>query len=270
VRVAVAVLGLIAAASAAAQPIALLPAVGDAPEGERKSIDGALRAAFKTADGVQLQAPSDTKRHLLSLAEMGLVCVPEDVPCLSKLGIAADVALVMVPVAGASTGSSKTVSLTIAVVDVASSALLRTAKGTLSPTDDDKLRALVAEALGKKPPDPKPPDDPHPPDHPPDVPPDVPPDPPPHDPPPDTGAGPSASTIGFIVAGVGGALGGVGLIGAVACEAIYRDLVGDFDPNTRSAVINPGRALWITTGIGAVALASGLVVAVVTQPEGSE
>ena len=75
---------LLAAATPA--PVALLASVGTTSEENRHDVDAALRQALRDEDSVDLLSPVETNQHVMSFAEMGLVCLPEDVACLVKLG----------------------------------------------------------------------------------------------------------------------------------------------------------------------------------------
>jgi hypothetical protein len=245
-----------AAQGALAQSVALLPSVGGVPESERKAVDGALRKALNAVDGVRLQSAADTKRHVLSMAELGLVCLPDDIPCLAKIGLAADVALVLVPVV--EPARSGALDVAIGVIDVAKTTSVRTARADVDLEEADardNLEALVDKALGRT--------------GKPDVDPEPNPDPKPHPDPDPTPpvveeAGSPMATAGFAIAGIGGAVLGVGLLGATFCELAYAGIIGGFDAKTRADAIRPaGIGLWITGAIGAVALGSGLVLALV-------
>lgn len=255
---------LLASASVRAQAVALLPSVGGASDTDRKAVDTALRRAFTADDEVKLQSSSDTKRHVLSLAEMGLVCLTDDVPCLCKLGLAADVALVLVPVVEVEGGRSFRVE--IGVIDVPKSGVVRSVRAAIDPSKADEVEDLVDKALGRtttagRDPDPPPDGDPVPD-------PDPNPDP---DPTPVGGEPMSLSTVGFIVAGVGGGVLALGLGGAAFCELAYAGIIGGFDADTRATALRPaGIALWITGAVGAVALGSGLVLALVASPPEAE
>lgn len=245
------------ATSARAQAVAVLPSVGTASDADRKAVDSGLRKVLGATDGVDLQGNGDTKRHVLSMAEMGLICVPDDIPCMTKLGIAADVALLLVPVVNAPSGDERGFAIEIAVIDVGSEKLARTARATLVMSERDKVEDLVDDALGRSAAvvDPEPPADPPPKD-------------PPPAPPEDTG-GPSLSTIGFGIAGVSGGLLVLAAGGATFCELAFAGIVGGVDAGTRADVIRPaGIGLWITSAVAAVGVGSGLVLALATrEPE---
>ena len=134
-------------AAPAPAPVALLPSVGSAKEDVRRDLDSTLRQALLDEDKVDLLSPVETREHVMSLAEMGLVCLPEDVACLVKLGIVAKVDLVLVPV-GTASGKSKELDVEVTVIDVAKSAKVRAVQGHFAPSDTAQAAALVKKALG--------------------------------------------------------------------------------------------------------------------------
>ncbi|HEY4223488.1 MAG TPA: hypothetical protein VGO62_19155, partial [Myxococcota bacterium] len=120
------VLLLAGAAPAMAAPlsVALLPSVGNAKEDVRRDLDGSLRQALQEEDRIDLLSPVETRQHVMSLAELGMVCLPEDIGCLVKLGIDANVSVLLVPSAQKTAGAELDVE--IVVIDVAASTRTRT------------------------------------------------------------------------------------------------------------------------------------------------
>ena len=265
-RAALLALLLSRAAAAATAPVAILPSVGGAKEDARRELDGALRGALNDEDTVDLLSPPETRDHVMSLAEMGLVCLPEDVACLVKLGIVANVSLVLVPVA--EKGAGDKLEVEIAAIDVTTSQRARAVKAKVAPTDERAVAALIHRALGlpeREPPPPRPPPHPPEPDKPP---PDKPPPdkPPPDDPP--AGAA-KAPPVGVIVTGVAGALAGLALAGALTCDLIYADTLKVADAATRKNLVQPlGATLWATTALAAAGLGAGIYL-IATTPEGT-
>jgi hypothetical protein len=254
---------LTVAPGAAAQGVALLPSVGPAGEDDRRDVDTALRRALGSVDDLDLLSPVATRDNLMSLAEMGLVCLPEDVPCLVKLGIVADVAWVLVPEVGkpSGTGASRTVEIEIGVIDVAAGKRARAVDGTVALSDGDAVGALArrAMALPEKPddkPDDKLPDDKLPDDKLPD-------DKLPPDDPPDAAAGPSA---GVLLAGIGGVVAGVSLVGAIVSDLVFLNVIAA-DKDTRQNMVPVGAILWGTTAIGAITAGIGAVMLAEEAPE---
>ncbi len=251
-RVLAVVVAVAAAAAGRAESVALLPCAGAGADADKKAMDETLRQTLKGQSGIELQAAVETRRQLLSAADMNLLCGDNNVPCLVKFGALAGVTLVWVPVLAGT-------DLTVRVIDVDASAQRREAKGNVA-----QLRSIVDEALGRKPIafDPPPPDTGAPTTSP---------------PPPQGNAATSpaavdgstpAPSIGIVLAGVSGAVAALGIGGGVTCELLFNKVVGDLDAKTRANVIRPaGIGLWATGALGAVGLASGIVVAVVLSKE---
>lgn len=232
-------------------PTALLPAVGPASEEERRDLDGALRQALLDANEIDLLSPVETRQQLLSLAEMGLVCLAEDVPCLVKLGLVSNVAWVLVPVMARPAG--RTVVVEIGVIDVAAAKRVRTVEGKVSLDDESALEKLARRAMGLA--------EATPPDKPPDPPPDV-------EAPPSEGEGEGAKekggaaadvapSPGVIVAGIGGVVAGVSLVSATVVELVFANVI-QADKDTRRNIQPFGAVLWGTTALGALAVGAGI------------
>ena len=237
-------LTLSASSGAAAQGVALLPAVGPAAEDDRRDVDAALRRALADVEELDLLAPMATRDNLMSLAEMGLVCLPEDVPCLVKLGLVSNVVWVLVPVVKKLAG--RTIAVEIGVIDVGTAKRARTIEGKVSLDDDVALGNLARRAMGIVPTSM---------DTPPDRPPDV--------TPPAEGEGEgegehaAAPSPGVILAGVGGIVAGVSLVGVTVVELVYINAIAA-DKDTRRNIQPLGAVLWGTTVLGAVALGAGI------------
>jgi hypothetical protein len=250
---------LSAAPGAAAQGVALLPSVGPAGEDDRRDVDAALRRALGEVDSLDLLSPVATRDNLMSLAEMGLVCLPEDVACLVKLGIVADVAWVLVPEVekASSTGVDRTIQIEIGVIDVASGKRARIVDGKVALSDAGAMGALARRAMALQNDDKPPPDDPPPDDPPPD-------DPPPDDPPPDEpAAGPSP---GLLLAGIGGVVAGVSLVGAIVSDLVFLNVIAA-NKETRETMVPVGAVLWGTTVIGAITAGVGAYMLSEEAPE---
>lgn len=239
--------------SGAATLVALLPSVGPAADAARRDIDAGLRKALLQEESVDLLAPVETRQHVMSLAELGLVCLPDDIPCLAKLGIVANVAWVLVPVVIAL--GADTFEVRIDLIDVAASSRARSVKGRVGRDDDRATASLVRRALDLPPraEDPDGPAD-------------------PVDGPTDRGAAGAASAalpLGVIVAAAGGAVAGLSLVGAVVCDLVYTDALDVADKDTRRDVIQPlGATLWATTLVGAVAAGAGAALILTTPEDG--
>ena len=249
------------------QPIALLTSVGVGGDADKRDVDTGLRAALLREDTVDLLAPVETRQHVNSMAEMGLICLPEDTACLAKLGILANVALVLVPVVDK--GKPGKVTVSISVIDVGGAKRVRAVNSELDPTDEAELTALARRAIGIEP------------------------KPTTGDPSPDKGNGgdtknggggdnqngggdnkngggdvvtppttdPAGPSLGIILASVGGAVGGLAIAGAIVCDLAYANVIQIADADTRKNVIQPaGVALWIAGGVGLVVLGSGIAL----------
>ena len=237
--------GALAQASPAAGSVMLVTAVGEATDDNKRALDVALRNAVEGEAAFTLLSAAETREQLSALADMGLICLPDDTTCFVKLGMAAGVDLVVVPEAGAA-GSK--LAITLRVVDVGDAKELRQVTDEVPPSDTATLAGLARRALGLE-------DDVKPP-------PgegegegegegDQPPPPPP----------PAAAPVGLIVTGVGGALAGLALTGAVVCDLIYADVINVADAKSRRELYQPlGAALWITGAVGLGVLGSGVVL----------
>lgn len=235
------------AAGAEPAPYAVLPAVGPAPDDARRAMDAALRRALEHEESVALLAPGETRQHVLSLAEMGLVCLPEDVPCFAKLGIVANVSFVVVPAVAALRADALHVKLDL--IDVAASERLRSVSATLAPDDDRGAASLVRQALGLPPL------------------PEVPPEGAPGEDDNGVASVGEAPSPGVVLAIGGGVVAGASFLGAVVCDLVYTDVLGVADKDARQDVIQPlGATLWVTTVLGVVAAGVGAAL-ILTTPE---
>ncbi|MCC7074091.1 MAG: hypothetical protein IT383_22470 [Deltaproteobacteria bacterium] len=234
----------LAQASPATGSLMLLTTVGEAPEADRRALDAALRNAVEGEPGFTLLSAAETREQLSALADMGLICMPDDATCFVKLGMAAGVDVVVVPVAD---GAGGTTALTLRVVDVAAAKELRQAAAELDVADQAAIARLARQGLGLEGAEKPPPSEgegegegeg------------DKPPPPPPGGPP-----------VGLIVTGVGGALAGLAITGAVVCDLIYADVIAVADAKARRELYQPlGAALWITSAVGLGVLGSGVVL----------
>ena len=245
---------VLAQAAPGAGAVALLSAVGEAGEGQKRGVDLALRGALEKEEGLALLSDAETREQLSSLADLGLICLPEDTPCFVKLGMAAGVDLVLVPVVSE---GGKGLNVEVRAVDVATSGEARKVAATLHEGEKSVLQRLALQALGRIPAD-----------H----------TPPPAEgeaegegecegegEPPPTGGGPP---LGVIVTGVGGALTGLGLAGALVCDLIYGNTIPVASAKTRRELIQPlGAAMWISSAIGLGVLGSGVALILTTPPE---
>jgi hypothetical protein len=230
----------IEAAPAGAAPAAVLTSVGSADEGVRRELDEVIRRALLAEPSLELLSPAETTSQLMSLAEMGLVCLPEDVPCFVKLGIVANVSWVLVPVVDGAAGA---VEVQIDLVDVAAGQRARSVRSRLARGDEEAVAVLVRRALGREAA--------------------AEPDPPPNP------AVPTAPPLGALVAGAGGAVLGLSLAGAVLCDLIYTNTLAVADARTRRDVVQPlGLGLWLTTALGAATVGAGAYLLVNPPDDG--
>jgi hypothetical protein len=236
-----------APAAQAADPVVLLPAVGSGKEMFGREVDAALRQALVDEPSVEVLPSVETRQHVNALAEMGLICLPEDIGCLAKLGIAAEVALVLVPVVERAGGGR--IAVEIGAVDVGTAMRTRLVRADVVAGDAAALRSLVRQALGVEAPQQGPKEA----------------DPPPPDPPPREQEKPLP--LGLVVGAVGGAVGALAIAGAVVCDLIYTDTIDVADAATRKNVIQPaGAALWIAGVAGLAVLGSGVVLTLTDSP----
>lgn len=145
---------VLAQAAPGAGAVALLSAVGEAGEGQKRGVDLALRGALEKEEGLALLSDAETREQLSSLADLGLICLPEDTPCFVKLGMAAGVDLVLVPVVSE---GGKGLNVEVRAVDVATSGEARKVAATLHEGEKSVLQRLALQALGRIPADPPPP-----------------------------------------------------------------------------------------------------------------
>lgn len=227
--------------------IALLPTTGDAPRDQRTKLDAALRKAVVADGGYVVQAARDTAEQIGFMAEQGTICTSTDIPCLQKLGILADVQLLLVPEAS----GERELEVTITLLNAEDANILRTVNGEVNLATASAQK-LVERAL-------------HGGDDPEDVVVDRPPpkdplasdiDRPKTDEPVDETKLNDVQFAGVAVASVGGGLGALALLGALSCEAIF--WTGTGTAETRKDVIAPlGSVLWIATTIAAVTAGIG-------------
>lgn len=78
---------LVSEAASAAPALAVLPPTGDAPE----RLEGALREEIEALGSHAVQPGDTTRAHVQSARDLGLSCAVDDVACLAKLGILAEV-----------------------------------------------------------------------------------------------------------------------------------------------------------------------------------
>ena len=227
----------VSAVPAAPLPLAmLLPPVGTSSEPTRADFDSALRAAIDGLGTYRLQPAEETRKHILSLAELGLICVPDDTPCLVKLGLAAEADLVLVPVVDADPAVPGNTRATLIAVLVETGTVGATAKASGVFTAAAPLRPLLDEALGIAP-------DRHP-----------------------APAAPSAPSPGVLLTVAGAAATGVALVSALTAELAYAHLL-PADANTRADIARPiGIAAWVVTLIGGAALTTGIVLLGTASP----
>ncbi len=274
----VAELLLAVSVAAAPAPVAVLPSVGTASEGVRRDVDSALRGALLDIESIDLLSPVETRRHLVSLAEMGLVCLPDDVTCLVKLGLAANVSFVLVP--EATPADDDMVDVEIGVIDVSEAQRARTVTAHLSTGDAAAAVSLVHRALGLDAPAPADPAK-DPPDR------VVPDDTVDHKTPPvdddgrahptlddtDDGAGAAPAegkplAPAAVVTGVAAAVGVIALGGAVTCDLLYSDTLPLADAKTRKDIIQPvGAGLWVTTAFALAGVGAGAYLLITTPDD---
>jgi hypothetical protein len=256
-------LGLVAAlwsADAAAETVAFLPASGSADVDSRGRLDVQLRKAMAKAwPDLTVQPAKETGSAMSTLIDLnGEICENEDIPCLSKLGILADVnTLVVVEASG-----KKSLAIDITLIDVEAGTVKRQVEGDVVLGDAGSAEALVRNVFGAA-----------------EVPriiettpttPTTSTTPTPELP---RGEGPIDETkltdlqfAGASVAAVGGGVGVLGLLGALGCEAVFWTGTGSKD--VRKDIVAPlGSVLWIGTIVGAVAAGAGGALYLAGSPD---
>lgn len=245
---------------ARAETVAFLPASGSADVDSRSRLDVQLRKAMtKTWPDLTMQPAKETGAAMSTLIDLnGEICENEDIPCLSKLGILADVnTLVVIEASG-----KKTLAIDVVIIDVEAGTVKRQVEGDVVLGDAGSAEALVRNAFGNA-----------------SVPriiettpttPTTSTTPTPELP---RGEGPIDETeltdlqfAGASVAAVGGGVAVLGLLGALGCEAII--LTGSGDKETRRDIVVPlGAALWIGTIVGTVAAGAGGALYLAGSPD---
>lgn len=238
------------AQGALAETVGLLPTSGSAAIDDRAQLDVAIRKALAKLPEFTVQPAKDTGAAMSTLIDLnGEVCENEDVACLAKLCILADVQTLIVTEAS----GKRTLEVKLTIIDVEDGKLRRTVEGDVRQGDNGDAEALLERAfkgqdsvvriIDKTPQKPKETDD------------------------GPTfiagGDGPIDETkltdmqfAGATIAGVGGGLSGLGLLGALTCEAIF--WTGTGPAATRKNVVAPlGSALWVGAAVGAVAAGVG-------------
>jgi hypothetical protein len=244
--------------------MAMLPSVGSASEDERHALDAALRRTLERMDESALQPAATTRAHVLSMAEMGVVCIADDVPCLVKFGLLASVSTVLVPVAARARGvkDGRALDIEIGVIDVAAGQRVRAVGARLAPSNGSGMDELVRGALGMESVDPKPkeptpseeppPDDGRPPDPPPPTQPATP--------------GPLA-TAGMTVAGVGGGLAALGVGSGALLELAWAGILPVAASSRRDVIQPAGVAVWVGTMIATASAGAGLLMYALAPPD---
>jgi len=239
----------------------MLPASGAASPEARGRLDAAVRKALGGIADIKVQPAKVTGEQLSMFIDLNAeVCDNDDLICLSKLGILAEVDLLLIVEAS----GQRTLEVELTLVNVERSAVVRTVDGEVRVDDQPNITALVERVFQKA-----------------EVPTivDV-----------TTPTKPVTSTdteapviergdgvdetklngtqfAGVTLASIGGGLAGLGLLGALSCEAIF--WTGTGAAQTREDVIAPlGSALWIATIVGGVAAASGGALYLAGAPEG--
>ena len=240
----------LAGGAARAEAVGVLPASGSADVDSRSRLDVQLRKAMtRVFPDIKVQPAKETGAAMSTLIDLnGEICENEDVACLSKLGILADVSsLVIVEASG-----KKTLAVDVTVIDVEAGTVKRHVEGDVILGDGGSADALVRNVFGVA-----------------EVPrildavptgPTTPTAPTPELP---RGDGPIDETkltdlqfAGAAVGAVGGGVAVLGLLGALGCEALY--WTGTGSKEVREEIVAPfGAALWIGTIVGVVAAGAG-------------
>lgn len=246
--------------AARAETVAFLPTSGGADVDSRSRLDVQLRKAMAKAwPDVTVQPAKETGAAMSTLIDLnGEICENEDVACLSKLGILADVnTLVVVEASG-----KKTLAVDVTLIDVEAGTVKRQVEGDVVLGNAGSAEALVRNVFGAA-----------------EVPriiettpttPTTATTPTPELP---RGEGPIDETkltdlqfAGASVAAVGGGVGVLGLLGALACEAVF--WTGTGSKEVRKEIVAPlGSVLWIGTVVGAVAAGAGGALYLAGSPE---
>lgn len=238
-----------AGSAAAAPTIALLPTVGDTQKEQRLKLDAALRKALVNDGGYVVQAAKDTAEQIAFMAEQGTICVSSDIPCLQKLGILCDVQLILIPEAR----GDRELDVTITLLNAEDANVVRTVTGSVNLATDSAKKLTDRALHGGDDPDPVVVRDP------------VVKDPVVDGQPVDETKFNDMQFAGVATAAVGGGLGGLALLGALGCEAIFWTGTGTAD--TRKTVIAPmGAVLWIATVVGAATAGAGGAVYLAGAP----
>jgi hypothetical protein len=252
---------LAAGAGRAAPVLAVLPAEGSAPPDVRSGLDRAVREAAGAVPEFVLQSVPETADHLATMEDFGAACTFDDVPCFVKLGILATAEFVLVSRAR----GSRTLEVELVLVDVERGTVVRTVEGAVAASEPSAVSPLVQRALGQSPGaggD----DDDDPPRRPglkidrdPALSPDV----------KDPAAAGEAVPLGLIVAGVGGGVFAVGLLGALTSEAVF--WTGTGPAEIRKNVVAPmGGVFWVVSALGLLTAGVGGVLALTQGPPGDD
>ncbi len=229
----------------------MLPASGEASPDQRKRLDVTVRKALEAQPGVKVQPQKVTGEQLSMFIDLNAeVCDNDDLVCLSKFGILAEVeSIVIIEAAG-----QRTLDVKLVLVNVEKGSVVRTIAGEARADDAPTVVALVARLFQKEevvriidtaPTDQKPRviDDAPPPDI-------------------ERGDGVDESKLndlqfaGVTVASVGGGIAALGLLGALSCEAIF--WTGTGPAKTRADVVAPlGSVLWVVGVVGGLGAAAG-------------
>jgi hypothetical protein len=130
--------------------VLLLPAQGPADEPSRRELNKRLREALQRDETISLMDGKATADVLDDSKSMGLVCKPSDGECLIKLGVLADVAMVLVPQAR----GRRSLQVEVGLWEVETGAEVRHVQLELAPSDAEMVDLLVDRAFGRSAPAP--------------------------------------------------------------------------------------------------------------------
>ncbi len=242
------------AAPKAKPAVALLPTTGDAPRDQRTRLDTAVRKALVADGGYVVLGAKETAEVIALMADQGTICTATELPCLQRLGILADAELLLIPEAN----GERELDVTITLLTIEDATVVRTVRGPVNLATGSAQKLTDRALHGGDDPD--------------EV--RVTPDPLAREPDRPTPGEPIDETklndmqfAGVTVAGVGGGIGALALLGALSCEAIF--WTGTGTAETRKDVIAPlGSVLWISTiAAGVVAGVGGAVFLAGAPPE---
>jgi hypothetical protein len=123
----------------------LLPTLGPADEPSRRELNKRLREALQREEESVVVDAKVTADVLADSKAMGLVCKPDDGECLIKLGVLADVGLVLVPVAR----GRRSLQVECGLWEVDTATELRHVTLELSPSDTEMVDLLVDRVFGR-------------------------------------------------------------------------------------------------------------------------